>query len=969
MLERPEALLRAFASAFTQHTRLLTLAFGGEGWRPDMLLPHTLSGQAALSTLYRYELDCLSSDAHLELKDLLGLPVQVGLLTPTGDERVITGLVTAAQGIGSNGGFASYRLVIEPALALLAQRRCSRVFQDMNIVEIIKTVLDEHAANNPAIAAAFAFDPQLETDYSARSYCLQYRESDLEFIQRLLREEGISYRFAFRSGDTPLHTLILFDDPYALDESPLGRIRFHRADGTEHEDTLQGWEGQRRIMPPRVSLASFDYKTVATEQSQDATTQDQGAGGEQAGRSLEDYDPQGPYYGGLNELSRYARLRQQAHDRAAKSFTARGTVRALNVGEWFTLSGHPVHDQDPPEQRQFVVTGETLAAENNLPGELIAGLSGLLAADPSSGNPRSKPPFQNQLTLIRRGIALTPDFAHTEHAKPKANGVQTATVVGPAGEEIHTDELGRIKIQFHWQRPSEHPEFGANFDDRSSCWLRVAYPSAGAGWGQQFIPRIGQEVLVDFIEGDIDRPIIKGALYNGTHTPPKFSGAGSMPANKTLSGIKSKEYKGSQYNELLFDDTTNEVRAKLSSEHAKTQFNLGYLAHPRSESKAEPRGEGAELRTDAAAVIRAAQGILLSTDARSDASDSQLARSELINHLQTALDLLKGLGDSAETCHAFKTETNTQNELNQQLADWENGSNTAQGKANGQSPIIALSSPGGISSATPKTSTHYAGEQLNQIAGQHLQQTAGEQITLNAGQGISLFSQKEGVRLIAHEGQFLAQAQTDDIAINAQKDVKITSSTEAIDLAAAKNITFITSGGAYLKIADGKVEVGCPGAFTVKAGGHSWEGPASQRGALPVMPSAEFINKHSLRFAFEHADAMAEDAGMVGKPFTITDDMGQILESGTVPQSGVLPRVMLDEAKQLTLSLGQSGWEVVELPLSNDEMEEADSDEMTGDETGFDDQDEVDLFEHDPDAFLPRDILDEMNLSSVEEKE
>ena len=850
-MERPEALLRAFTSAFTQHARLLTLAFGGEGWRPDMLLPHELNGQAALSALYRYELDCLSTDAHLELKDLLGLPLQIGVLTPTGDERILTGLVTAAHAVGSNGGFATYRLTIEPAIALLAQRRSSRVFQDLSVPLIIKTILDEHAANNPVIAAAFNLDLQLETEYPARSYCLQYRESDLAFIQRLLREEGISYRFTFQPGSAPVHTLVLFDDPYSLDVSSLGRIRFHRADGTESEDTLQSWESQRQIMPSKISLASFDYKTVATDQSGDETTQDQGSGGEQALRSLEDYDAQGPYYGGLNELSRYASLRQQAYDRAAKSFTAQGTVRKLNVGEWFTLSGHPVHDQDLPEQRQFVVTGETLTAQNNLPAELQCGLAGLLAASASTNSAASgKPPFQSQLTLIRRGIPLTPDFAHTEHAKPKANGVQTATVVGPSGEEIHTDALGRIKIQFHWQRPSEHPECGANFDDRSSCWLRIAYPSAGAGWGQQFIPRIGQEVLVDFIEGDIDRPIIKGAIYNGTHTPPEFSGTGRLPANKTLSGIKSKEYQGSQYSELLFDDTQNEVRTKLSSEHAQTQLNLGYLTHPRTEGKADPRGEGAELRTDAAAAIRAAQGILLSTDARMGASDSQLARSELINHLQTALDLLTSLGDSAETCHAFKTETDKQKQLNQQLTDWENGSNTAQGKANGQSSLIALSSPGGISSATPKTTTHYAGEDLNQIAGQHIQQTAGQQATLNAGSGISLFSQKEGMRLIAHEGQFLAQAQTDDIALNAQKDVKLTSSTEAIDLAAAKNITFIASGGAYLKIADGKVEVGCPGSFTVKAGGHSWGGAASMSAPFPQFPQSTFDLKFKYRYSF-----------------------------------------------------------------------------------------------------------------------
>ena len=136
------------------------------------------------------------------------MPVQVGVLTPAGGERILTGLVTAAHAVGSNGGFSSYLLTIEPALALLAQRRSSRVFQDLTVPQIFKTILDEHIPNNTVIAASFNLDPQLEAEYSARSYCLQYHESDLEFIQRLLREEGISYYFTFQSGKTPVHTLV-----------------------------------------------------------------------------------------------------------------------------------------------------------------------------------------------------------------------------------------------------------------------------------------------------------------------------------------------------------------------------------------------------------------------------------------------------------------------------------------------------------------------------------------------------------------------------------------------------------------------------------------------------------------------------------------------------------------------------------------------------------------------------------------
>jgi len=256
----------------------------------------------------------------------------------------------------------------------------------------------------------------------------------------------------------------------------------------------------------------------------------------------------------------------------AKQFSGSGSVRSLQAGQWFRLDEHPAHEGDSSEQREFVVTGQTFRANNNLPGDLASGLRGLLGTD-NAADSQSGSPFQTQITAQRRGIPLTPAYAHSAQAKPTSKGVQTATVVGPAGEEVHTDELGRIKVQFHWQRADEHPSIGANLDDTSSCWLRVAMPSAGAGWGHQFIPRIGQEVLVDFIEGDIDRPVIVGVLYNGSHATPAFSGAGALPANKTLSGIKSKEHQGGQYNELLFDDTPGEVRAKLSSEPGKTQLN------------------------------------------------------------------------------------------------------------------------------------------------------------------------------------------------------------------------------------------------------------------------------------------------------------------------------------------------------------------------------------------------------------
>jgi type VI secretion system secreted protein VgrG len=439
-----------------------------------------------------------------------------------------------------------------------------------------------------------------------------------------LAEEGLGWSWLHLAGDSPQVQLLIFDDAFAIPEAQESLVRFHRADVTEESDSLTEWSTQRQVGSSSVSLASFDYKTTTTNQSFDESYIDQGEGGQQLQVSFEDYDPQSLYYASDNdELSHYARLRQQALDAKKKSFTGSGTLRSLQAGQWFRLEDHPAHEGASAEQREFAITELKFTANNNFPADLTQQLGlvapSLLVAAASAENP----PYQVNFTAQRRGQPITPNFAHTEHSKPKSRGVQTATVVGPQGgaadssqqAEVYTDEYGRIKVQYHWQRAAEHPEFGANLDDKSSCWVRVACPSAGVGFGHQFIPRVGQEVSVSFIEGDIDRPIVTGVTYNGSNSVPNFSGAGALPANKTLSGIKTKEHEGGQYGELLFDDTKDEVRTKLSSEHGKTQLNLGYLIHPRTDGKGEPRGEGFELRTDNQGAIRA-NGLLNHTGFR-----------------------------------------------------------------------------------------------------------------------------------------------------------------------------------------------------------------------------------------------------------------------------------------------------------------------------------------------------------------
>ncbi len=924
-------------SLFGQGSRLLKLRFAeSSGLGAETLLPHRLVGEEGLSTGYRYVLECLCADTHLELKSLLGQPVEVSLLLPNGGNRLLCGLITQAFQAGADGGFAKYVLTLEPALSTLRHRRNSRVFQDKTVPQIVSSLLDEHLSGNPTFTGVFQYRSLLTKDYPVRSYCLQYRETDLAFIERLLTEEGISTRYSHgpepdrsirplagseaRRGRTtrdeataetdalPQHTLILFDrnddlpgcrsDDHDEEESGTGsrsgsstrsrksgnRLRFHRTDGVETDDAIDTWTAERQIHSGKSTLASYDYQAVATHFGEEDTQINTGENGQALAAltdGLEDYDAQTGYYGSdPDEMARYTALRQQAKDLASKTFHGEGTVRHLVPGSWFELAEHPIHDQDGPEDRQFVVTQLSFTAENNLLADLSAEAKQILGRSLNTRQTpqQSTPPYRNTFTAVRRHIPLVPEYQATTHQKPTAKGLTTATVVGPEGEEIFTDEHGRIKIQFHWQRKQDHPEGGADKDDHSSTWVRVAMPSAGVAWGSQYIPRIGQEVVIDFVEGDIDRPLVTGVVYNGTHRPPTFSGAGSLPANKTLSGHKSKEYKGSRYNELLFDDSTGEIRTKLSSEHGKTQLNQGYLIHPRTEGKGEPRGEGFELRTDEAGALRAAKGLLLSTDARLKGRGRQLDRSELIGVLQVLESLQQQLAELANTHQADETDTQKLTELKQHVENWEKGSNTTDGNpdATGGQPIIAATAPAGFVVGSASNMALAAENHIDLVSNQNIQMSAGRRWLVRAAESISLFAHRARIKLIAANDKVEIQAHNSNIEMIAAKKIVLTG-LEEIVLNAPK-ISFIATG-ARTDMGSGAITTQCSGTYEQKAAFHKLTGPGggSVGGQLP---GSEATYDERFRLRFNNGKPVANT------PAIIRDAKGKTLWSGTTNAHG-----------------------------------------------------------------------------------
>jgi type VI secretion system secreted protein VgrG len=421
---------------------------------------------------------------------------------------------------GSDGELlVTCELVIVPALALLRHRVDVRVFQDMTVTDILRVVLG---------SALDAYDRKLDMSqlaraYPAREYTVQYHESDLDFASRLMEREGIAYHFE-HDGDR--ETLVLSDEnrQYAdLDAGPIPVLE--RVDSGSFGDHVSHFRNRTRLVPTRATLRGFDWTNpeLAIEASTEGVSGD--------GREREIYGSDvavGGYSGtqyGAHDATAQAQLSAEEHASFAIAAFGRGGVISF-------------------------VPGRIVELENPTDPELGGRYLLVAIRHRSLAHPRGE--YANEFECIPADVQFRP---RRRTRAPRAQSVETAIVTGPSGEEIHTDEHGRIKVQFHWDRA------GAR-DDRSSCWVRVAQNWAGAGWGFVFVPRVGMEVLVSFIDGDPDRPLVTGCVYNGTHPPPY-----ALPGEKTKSTIKtSSSPGGAGWNELRFEDLAGSEEVYLRAQ-------------------------------------------------------------------------------------------------------------------------------------------------------------------------------------------------------------------------------------------------------------------------------------------------------------------------------------------------------------------------------------------------------------------
>lgn len=658
------SLAEELRSFIAQDTRLVELKPSEDAGLPEgELLARRVTGWEAVNVGFRYEVEALSPDAFLELKTLEGMPIQAGILTADSTRRAINGVVMEARSEGSDGALATYRLIVEPVTAALERARTWRVHLGRTDLEVVLLLLDEAIHRNPVFAACLDIDNRCRARFPAREFIFQCGENTWDFIRRRLAKIGVSFVFEptkeSPSGQ-PRHTLILFDDPRDLDQNEAGAVRFHRADGTERADSITQWHARRELQCGRVTRRTWNHAQGSFSTATEDPRSDQGSFGNALASTVEDYRYEPPLeHDALEAHEALAAAGSRRASQRTKTFEGGGSVRAFRAGTSFGLAQHPVHDQDPAGSREFVLTRVELEAVNNLPEGLNT-----FGGRPEAGTQV----YWNRFECLRRDIPLLPE----EPALP-CLGLQTATVVGPTNEAVHTDAMGRIKVRFHCARSEDHPEAGATGTDQDSFWIRTLQPWSSAGMGGNFTPRTGDEVLVDFLGNDPDKPVVVGALPGGRRPPGRFSDVSGLPGDKAVSGLRSRMHGGLAGNELLFDDTPGEIRTRLASDHAHTELNLGFNVRPRKNGTAAPRGEGAELRTDASVAIRGGQGVLISADARPGARGAQLSREEATGHLDASLELAKTLGSLGERHGLDALETRPQADLQERAKGWERG--------------------------------------------------------------------------------------------------------------------------------------------------------------------------------------------------------------------------------------------------------------------------------------------------------
>lgn len=789
-----------------------------------------LDGHEGLSEISEYHIDLLSSSPDIDPLDLLGTNAAIQIATQD-DVRYLNGIVTMFSYIGPDASanrLYRYKMRMNSWLTLADKTEDCRIFQELTVPDLIGEVLS---------AFGMQVEFKLTGNYPIIPYIVQWNESAYHFVSWIAEQYGL-YFYTRHSKDG--HVIVFTDGLHpTLPEYDTITFLVPGSRNLKQEEYISDMEIRNEVRSGRYVTRSYDYKNPKANLERGSTIR-RG----HANDALEVFEWEGNYVD-RDAGEKQVRVRREQQQLDYQVMTARSNVRGIAPGYTFTMQNNP---RDACNIEYLIVSADYTFVES---------------PDTTKEDGANMTSWSLDFTVRPSAERFYPE-RKTE--KP-TTGLQTAVVSGPPGEEIHTNEYGEAKITYPWDRRAKK-------DHTDTKWVPVAGGWAGPGNSDKLLARVGDSVMVDHIDGDPSRPIIVCRAHDYNHMPTSFSKTGNLPGNAALAGIRSKELYGQRYNQLLMDDTPGEIRTQLESEHAKSQLNLGFLTHERNVS-ATPRGEGFDLRTDAWGSVRAAHGLFLTTDSRPRGIGTALSRDELIARLEEALILAKSLGDFAAQHQGNPSDPKPQETLTKAVKDWGHGSNAEKGD-NGGHPVVAVSAPAGIALGTPKSATIATGEHIDLIAEHNQHLTAGQKMNLHAGQGISQFAQNGGIKSIANHGKHITQAQDDDVQISADQSVIVTASLGHIMVAAEQHVT-LTSGGAYIKIANGNIDIHAPGSVSVKGANYALTGPTSMQAELPQFSKGDTGKKFVLHYGMSQTPAP-------NQPYKITMDDGQVVEGKTDSQ-------------------------------------------------------------------------------------
>lgn len=821
---------------------------------------YSFDGEEEINAPFEFTVELVHLSSQVNITALVGAPASLSIGDRSGGKRYVHGIIREISQLHTSNVRTHYSCKLVPRLWFLGQRVNHRIYQEQSVPEIITALLQEQGFS------ADAFSMRLAGTYKPREYCVQYGETDLYMLNRLCEEEGIYYFF---EHDAKGSTLCFADFPGGPAIPGQNELRFFEGSGQMADTAVIDRLSVHRSARSNASMYkewNFQHPSLNLGAARNESRREDAP--VPAGTVQEVYR-----YPHIYQLQtpglQYAELQLLRQLTFSKWIEGEADVSRLTPGHLFALSGHGRAD----------VNAKWMLFRVEHYGEQPQVLE---HEAPDRGMQ-----YRSKFKAIPETTRFVPEVAHP---KNRVVGEQTAIVTGPGGEEIFPDKYGRVKVQFHWDREGGHTE-------RSSCWIRVSQTWAGEQFGGMTIPRVGHEVIVSFLEGDPDRPIITGRVYHALNMPPY-----ELPAQKTLSGIQSREVQANRRNQLIMDDTTGQIQAQLSSDHQLSQLNLGYITRlDHVKGRNDFRGEGFELRTDGWGVVRAGSGLVLTTDARQNAKQHQKDLEELNKNLTHAVDQhvkQSNLAVEHKGQEAGNDKQPLQEELEKQLS-----AVTGSGKAHGEltHPQLALSSPAGIASSTPGSTHLHSGKNTNATSGKHFSIAAGHSLLVSAMQKVSLFAHKAGMKLFAGRGKVEIQAQSDALDLIAEKELRVFSTKDQVKISSPKEI-MLTAGSSYIKINASGVEIGTPGKVEIKSDKFNISGPASKPHIMAALPRAD-LDLEPLPNAMKITLASAIGAPVyANEPFVLYED-GVEIAKGLTDAEGNLAFPRNPDAKEYKVKL------------------------------------------------------------------